>query len=110
MLLRTRGLPGGLFHSARTAYSRLAVGNYGKPAGVIVWSDIANASVVAGRVGAIGGGENLGLAFPWTVINNQDGSYLRKLLDRATTDEPVRMRLDVQGEEQGPDIRYSYNV
>ena len=110
VLLRTRGLPGGLFHSARTAYSRLAVGNYGKPAGVIVWSDIPNASVVAGRVGAIGGGENLGLALPWTVINNQDGYYLRKLLDRATADEPVRMRLDVQGEEQGPDIRYSYNV
>lgn len=110
VLLRTRGLPGGLFHSARTAYSRLAIGEYGKPAGVVVWSDVPNASVIATRVGAIGGGENLGLALPWTVINNQDGYYLRKLLDRATSQQPVRMRLDIQGEEQGPDKRYSYNV
>lgn len=110
VLLRTRGLPGGLFHSARTAYSRIAIGEYGLPVGVVVWSDVPNASVVATRVGAIGGGENLGLALPWTVINNQDGYYLRKLLDRATPEQPVRMRLDVQGEEQGPDKRYSYNV
>ncbi len=110
VLLRSRGLPGGLFHSARTAYSRIAIGEHGLPAGVIVWSDVPNASVVATRVGAIGGGENLGLALPWTVINNQDGYYLRKLLDRATADQPVRMRLDVQGEEQGPDKRFSYNV
>ena len=110
VLLRSRGLPGGLFHSARTAYSRIAVGDYGMPLGVVVWSDIPNASVVATRVGAIGGGDNLGLALPWTVINNQDGYYLRKLLDRATPNQPVMMRLDVQGEEQGPDKRYSYNV
>ncbi len=110
VLLRSRGLPGGLFHSARTAYSRIAIGEYGRPAGVIVWSDVPNASVVATRVGAIGGGESLGLALPWTVINNQDGYYLRKLLDRATADQPVRMRLDVQGEEQGQDKRFSYNV
>jgi len=110
VLLRSRGLPGGLFHSARTAYSRIAIGDSGKPAGVIVWSDVPNASIVATRVGAIGGGENLGLALPWTVINNQDGYYLRKLLDRATPTQPVRMRLDIQGEEQGSDKRYSYNV
>ena len=66
--------------------------------------------MVATRVGAIGGGDNLGLALPWTVINNQDGYYLRKLLDRAMPDDPVRMRLDIQGEEQGADKRYSYNV
>ena len=40
VLLRSRGLPGGLFHSARTAYSRIAIGEYGQPAGVIVWSDV----------------------------------------------------------------------
>ena len=110
VLLRSRGLPGGLFHSARTAYSRIVIGSYGMPAGIIVWSDVPNASVVATRVGAIGGGENLGLAVPWTVINDQDGYYLRKLIDRSTPDSRVRMRLDVQGEEQGPDKRYSYNV
>ena len=110
VLLRSRGLPGGLFHSARTAYSRIVIGEYGMPKGIIVWSDIPNSSVVATRVGAIGGGNNLGLALPWTVINNQDGYYLRKLLDRATPQQPVRMRLDVQGEEQGPDKRFSYNV
>ena len=110
VLLRSRGLPGGLFHSARTAYSRIVIGSYGMPAGIIVWSDVPNASVVATRVGAIGGGENLGLAVPWTVINDQDGYYLRKLIDRSTPDSRVRMRLDVRGEEQGPDKRYSYNV
>ena len=110
VLLRSRGLPGGLFHSARTAYSRIVVGEYGNAAGVIVWSDVPNASQVAARVGSIGGGNNLGLALPWTVINNNDGYYLRKLLDKATPENPVVARLNVQGEEQGPDKRYSYNV
>jgi len=110
VLLRTRGLPGGLFHSARTAYSRIAIGDHGIPAGVIVWSDVPNATQVATRVGAIGGGENLGLALPWTVINNNDGYYLRKLLDRATKEQPVIAKLNVQGKEEGPDKRYSYNV
>ena len=59
VLLRTRGLPGGLFHSARTAYSRIAIGEYGLPVGVVVWSDVPNASVVATRVGAIGGVKTL---------------------------------------------------
>ena len=110
VLLRSRGLPGGLFHSARTAYSRIVIGDYGMPKGVIVWSDVPNATQVAARVGSIGGGENLGLALPWTTINNKDGYYLRKLLDRATPKDPVRVRLNVQGEEQGPDKRHSYNV
>jgi len=110
VLLRSRGLPGGLFHSARTAYSRIVIGDYGMPKGIIVWPDIPNATQVATRVGSIGGGENLGLALPWTTINNNDGYYLRKLLDRATPKDPVRMRLNVQGEEQGPDKRHSLNL
>lgn len=110
VLLRSKGLPGSLFHSARTAFSRIAIGDYGKPAGVIMWSDVPNATQVAARVGSVGGGENIGLALPWTSINNNDGYYLRKLLDRASRDKPVTVRLNVQGAEEGGDVRYSYNV
>ncbi|MCX2980847.1 hypothetical protein EYC98_08155 [Halieaceae bacterium IMCC14734] len=110
VLLRSRGLPGALFHSARTAFSRIATGTYGEPAGVIMWSDVPNATQVAARVGSVGGGENIGLALPWTSINNDDGYYLRKLLDRASADQPVTVRLNVQGAEEAGDVRYSYNV
>ncbi len=110
VLLRSRGLPGSLFHSARTAFSRIAIGTRGRPAGVIVWSDVPNATQVAARVGSVGGGENIGLALPWTVVNNDDGYYLRKLLDRAGPGRAVRVRLNVQGGEEGGDVRYSYNV
>ena len=110
VLLRSRGLPGGLFHSARTAYSRIVIGDYGLPKGIIVWPDVPNATQVATRVGSIGGGEGIGLALPWTTINNNDGYYLRKLLDRASPKNPVKVRLNVQGEEQGPDKRQSLNL
>ncbi|MEP6160357.1 MAG: hypothetical protein ABJ171_08320 [Halieaceae bacterium] len=109
VLLRSRGLPGSLFHSARVAYSRLATLER-KPAAVIVWPDVPGASQVAARVGSVGGGENIGLALPWTTINNNDGYYLRKLVDRASPENPVKVRLNVQGREQGADERYSYNV
>jgi hypothetical protein len=68
VLLRSRGLPGSLFHSARVAFSRLATLEK-KPTAVIVWPDVPGASQVAARVGSVGGGENIGLALPWTTIN-----------------------------------------
>lgn len=110
VLLRARGIGSFLFQSARVAFSRLAVGTYGMPAGVIVWADVPNAKQVAARVGSVGGGENLGLVLPWTAVSDADGYYLRKLIDRASAEQPVRVRLDVQGAEEGPDVRYSYNV
>jgi len=109
-LVRSRGLPGSLFHSGRTAFSRVVAGDYGKPAGVIMWSDVPGASQVAARVGSASGGEIIGLAAPWTTISNADGYYLRKLLDRATPKKPVKVRLNVQGAEEGGDVRYSHNV
>lgn len=40
LLLRGRTEPSALLNTARTAYSRLATGNYGMPAGVVVWWDV----------------------------------------------------------------------
>ncbi|MEP0203574.1 MAG: M28 family peptidase [Halioglobus sp.] len=110
VLLRGRTQPSALLNSARTAYSRLATGDYGKPAGVVVWWDVPNAEQVAGRVGAPGGGDDIGKALPWTTIGNDDGLYLRKLLDRATTDSPVIVRLEVQGQMESGDQRISGNT
>jgi hypothetical protein len=110
VLLRGRTQPSALQNSARTAYSRLATGVYGKPAGVVVWWDVPNAEQVAGRVGAPGGGDNLGKALPWTSIGNDAGLYLRKLLDRATSDRPVSVRLNVQGHMESGEQRISGNT
>ena len=54
VLLRGRTQPSALMNSARTAYSRLVAGEYGKPAGVVVWWDVPRTNQVAGRVGAPG--------------------------------------------------------
>lgn len=110
VLLRGRTQPGALLSSARTAYSRVAAGDYGKPAGVVVWWDVPKTLQVAGRVGAPGGGDSIGSALPWTTIGNDAGLYLRKLLDRATPDDPVMVKLDVQGHMESGDQRISGNT
>jgi hypothetical protein len=110
VLLRARSFPGVLWHSARTAYSRIATGDYGKPQGVIAWWDIPGARQIAGRVGSVGGGDELGEALPWISIGNDDGFYLRKLIDRATPKTPVRVRLNVQGHLEAGKERMSANV
>ncbi|MEE8305056.1 MAG: hypothetical protein V3S24_21765 [Candidatus Tectomicrobia bacterium] len=110
VLLRGRTLPSALLNSARTAYSRLATGIYGEPAGVIVWWDVPNTDQVAGRVGAPGGGDAIGKALPWTTIGNDAGLYLRKLLDRVTPGNPVKVRLDVQGRMESGEARMSGNA
>jgi hypothetical protein len=99
-----------LLNSARTAYSRLATGDYGKPVGVVVWWDVPNAEQVAGRVGAPGGGDDIGRTLPWTTIGNDAGLYLRKLLDRATPDNPVTVRMNVQGVMESGEQRISGNT
>lgn len=110
VLLRGRTQPSALLSSTRTAYSRLAAGGYGMPAGVVVWWDVPNTQQVAGRVGAPGGGDDIGLALPWTSIGNNAGLYLRKLLDRATDDQPVRVKLEVQGHMESGEQRISGNT
>ena len=110
VLLRARTQPSALMNSARTAYSRLVAGEYGKPAGVVVWWDVPRTNQVAGRVGAPGGGDDIGLATPWTTIGNDAGLYLRKLLDRVTPDDPVMVRLDVQGHMEPVEQRMTGNV
>lgn len=110
VLLRARTQPSALLNSARTAYSRIASGTYGTAAGVIIWWDVPRARQVAGRVGAPGGGDSIGRALPWTSIGNDDGLYLRKLLDYATESDPVRMKLDVQGHMETGTQRMSGNV
>ncbi|MGI9287178.1 MAG: M28 family peptidase [Pseudomonadales bacterium] len=110
VLLRGRTQPSALNNSARTAYSRLVTGKYGKPAGIVVWWDVPRTAQVAGRVGAPGGGDDIGRAAPWTSIGNDAGLYLRKLLDRATPDNPVMVRLDVQGQIESGEQRVSGNV
>ncbi len=110
VLLRGRTQRGALTHTARTAYSRVVAGRYGTPVGVIVWWDVPGARQVAGRVGAPGGGDSIGEAVPWTSIGNAAGLYLRKLLDRATADNPVIAELDVQGHMESGDARISGNA
>jgi hypothetical protein len=110
VLLRGRTQPSALLNSARTAYSRLATGTYGKPTGVVVWWDVPNAVQVAGRIGAPGGGDDIGKALPWTTIGNDAGLYLRKLLDRATVDKPVTVRLDIRGHMESGEQRISGNT
>ena len=110
VLLRARSYPGAHLSSARGAFSRLALGRHGMPAGVVVWWDIPGNYAVAGRVGFSGGGDKAGAALPWISVGNQDGFYLRKLLDRADAEHPMRARLDVQGRMESGDARMSGNV
>jgi hypothetical protein len=110
VLLRGRTQPSAILNSARTAYSRLVEGRYGRPAGVVVWWDVPGVEQVAGRVGAPGGGDSIGQAVPWTSIGDDDGLYLRKLLDRATDENPVTVRLNVQGHMESGEQRISGNV
>ncbi len=109
VLMRGRTHPSVMINSARTAYSRVASGRYGMPAGVVVWWDIPSTKQVAGRVGSPGGGDSIGKAVPWTTIGNDDGYYLRKLIDRATPEKPVIARLNIQGRmESGKDRMTGY--
>lgn len=110
-LLKARTLPGGaMYGTCRVAFSRLASGKYGKPDGVIIWWDLPGAKQIAGRVGAPGGGDEIGLALPWISIGNEDGYYLRYLIDESTDESPVTIRMNVQGcIEQGKD-RMTGNV
>jgi hypothetical protein len=61
-------------------------------------------------VGAVGGGDEIGLALPWITLGNDDGFYLRKLIDRATVDKPVMVRLTVRGDMESGEDRMSGNV
>ena len=110
VLLRTRGYPSIIMNSIRVAFSRLSTGRHGRPAGVVVWSDVPGASQTAMRVGAVGGGDSLGTALPWTSIGDEDGFYLRKLLDRATPEARVRVRMDIQGHMESGKQRMSGTV
>ncbi len=110
VLLRGRTQPSAILNSARTAYSRLVEGSYGVPAGVVVWWDVPGVQQVAGRVGAPGGGDDIGLAVPWTTIGDNDGLYLRKLLDRASDNNPVTLRMNIQGRMESGKARMSGNV
>lgn len=101
---------GPMYSSARTAYSRIASGIYGNPAGLIAWWTLPGAKQIATRVGAMGGGDAVGAAIPWISIGYDDGLYLRKLLDRATTDEPVKAKMCVQGHMEDGSTRQSSNV
>lgn len=110
VLLRARTLPGGaMYGTCRLAFSRLAVGKHGKPAGVIVWWDIPNVSQVAGRVGAPGGGDEIGLSLPWISINDENGYYLRLLIDQSDN-VPVKVRMNVQGVIEEGSQRETGNV
>lgn len=110
VLLKGRTLPGAILNTARTAYARIATGKWGKPSGIIVWWDVPFAKQIAGRVGALGGADDIGKAIPWTSIGHSDGLYLRKLLDRASSKYPVRMRLVVQGVIDPPEDRLTANT
>lgn len=110
VLLRATTAPGGaMYGTCRVAFSRLATGEYGMPAGVIVWWDVPNAKQVAGRVGSPGGGDSIGLALPWITINNEDGYYLRFLIDQ-TTDRSVKVYMNVQGVIESQTDRMTGNV
>ena len=101
---------GPMYSSARTAYSRIATGQYGIPAGVIAWWTLPGAKQIATRVGAMGGGDSVGAALPWISLGYDDGLYLRKLLDRADESNPVKVRMCVRGEMEDGTQRSSSNV
>lgn len=101
---------GPMYSSARTAYSRIATGKYGMPAGIIAWWTLPGAKQIATRVGAMGGGDSVGTAVPWISLGYDDGLYLRKLLDRAEPNQPVTVRMCVQGKMEDGSVRSSSNV
>lgn len=101
---------GPMYSSARTAYSRIATGKYGMPAGVIAWWTLPGAKQIATRVGAMGGGDSVGTALPWISLGYDDGLYLRKLLDRAEHEQPLKIKMCVQGEMEDGTVRSSSNV
>lgn len=110
VLLRATTAPGGaMYGTCRVAFSRLATGDYGMPAGVVIWWDVPGAKQVAGRVGAPGGGDQIGLALPWITINNDDGYYLRFLIDQSM-DSCVKVYMNVQGDIEGQEDRMTGNV
>ena len=110
ILLRGSTLPSAMLSTARTAYSRVASGRYGKPDGIVVWWDVPKSKQVAGRIGAPGGGDAIGKAVPWTSIGNDQGLYLRKLLDRATPENPVKVKMNIQGQMESGKDRMTGNV
>lgn len=111
VLLRSRAVPSGaMYSSARMGFSRIAIGTYGKPAGIIIWWDIPGAKQIAGRVGAPGGGDDIGFALPWISIGDDDGRYLRNLLDKATDENPVKVSMNVQGKMESGKERMAGNV
>ena len=110
VMVRGRAESSALFSSVRIAYSRIATGKWGTPAGFIVWWQIPGVKQVAGRVGAPGGGDQLGEVLPWIGINDENGYYLRKLLDRATPKDPVTVKLIVEGRNHSPAELQTGNV
>lgn len=110
ILLRGTTLPSAMFNTARMAYSRVASGEFGLPAGIVVWWDTPKTLQVAGRVGAPGGGDAIGNAAPWISIGDDAGLYLRKLIDRSTDEEPVKLNMNVQGQMEHGKDRMSGNV
>jgi len=110
VLVRGRAESSALYSSVRVAYSRIATGKYGMPAAIIVWWAVPGVRQVAGRVGAPGGGDELGELLPWISIGDDDGFYLRKLLDRATSSDPVRVRIMVEGRNKSPEELETGNV
>ena len=109
-MVRGRAESSALFSSVRIAYSRIATGQWGKPAGFIVWWQIPGVKQVAGRVGAPGGGDQLGEVMPWIGINDENGYYLRKLIDRAPPSDPVMVRMVVEGTNRPPSELQTGNV
>ena len=110
VMVRGRAESSALFSSVRIAYSRIATEQWGKPAGFIVWWQIPGVKQVAGRVGAPGGGDQLGEVIPWISVNDENGYYLRKLIDRATPSNPVKVRMVVEGRNHLPSELQTGNV
>ncbi|MGF1697990.1 hypothetical protein L4C54_20205 [Vibrio lamellibrachiae] len=101
---------GPMYSTGRTAYSRIAAGTYGAPAGIVAWWTLPGSKQTATRIGAMGGGDSVGEALPWISIGYDDGLYLRKLIDRQTAEEPVKLRMCVQGKMEDGRHRNSSNV
>ncbi len=77
---------------------------------MIAWWTLPGAKQIATRVGAMGGGDSVGAALPWISLGYDDGLYLRKLIDRADAEMPVKIKMTVQGEMEDGSVRSSSNV